>query len=423
MAGRHPMDKSWSRRQFLTRAAGGAIAVPSLAAVLAACAKPEDSTGGTSSGSAATEIPIATLEKPVELPVTMDPIAADTPIESGPLVIYNWADYIHKKVVAEFEEEFGVDVEITTFNNMEEGIQKVANGQVTPDVFFPTVGYLRRLVDRDLVLPLQHELIPNMLASVWPTYSDPGPYYDLGWNYSVPYTIYTWGVAYRRDRVSDEDAAAQGWEALWNPEYAGSISLYDSYGDAIAVTILRNGSLDVNTGDPALIEAAKTSILETINENQARLTINGVYAKIPAGDFTVAEAWSGDIVGAQWYLPKGTGTDVLGYWRPETGQTMIGNDSLVVPAGATRPRLAHEFINFMLDDKHGTDNFVNWNGYQPPFVSIEPDALIDGGVVPANLSDAVVTEDMFKDDLTPVELAPDVDALWLEAWTEIKAGA
>jgi spermidine/putrescine transport system substrate-binding protein len=266
MAGRHPMENRWSRRQFLGKAAGGAIAVPSLAAILAACSKPEDSTSGDSSGSGTTEIPIATLEQPVELPVTMDPIAADTPMESGPLVLYNWADYIHKKVVAEFEEEFGVDVEITTFNNMEEGIQKVANAQVTPDVFVPTPGYLRRLVDQDLVWPLQHELIPNMLSSVWPSYSDPGPYYDLAWNYSVPYTIYTWGVAYRRDRLSDEDAAAQGWDALWNPDYAGEISLYDSYGDTIAVTILRNGSLEVNTGDPALIDAAKVSILEAVND-------------------------------------------------------------------------------------------------------------------------------------------------------------
>ena len=290
-------------------------------------------------------------------------------------------------------------------------------------MFVPTPGYLRRLVEQDLLLPLQHELIPNMLSSVWPSYSDPGPYYDLNWNYSVPYTIYTWGVAYRRDRVSDDDIATQGWDALWNPEYAGAISLYDSYGDTIAVAILRNGSLDVNTGDPELIEQAKVAILETINENEARLTINGVYAKLPAGDFTVAEAWSGDIVGAQWYLPKGTGTDVLGYWRPDPGQTMIGNDLLTVPSAAKNPRLAHEFINFMLDEKHGTDNFVNWNGYQPPFVSIDPSTLIEDGVVPENLSLAVVTEDMFKEDLTPIELAPEVDALWLEAWTEIKAGA
>ena len=414
---RHPKDLS--RRQFLTRAGGAAIAMPSLAAILAACSKP----GTPSASGGASDIPIATLENPVTLPLNQEPIAASTPLESGPLVLYNWADYIYKKTVAEFEDQFGVQVDLTTFNNMEEGIQKVANGQVTPDVFVPTPGYVRRLVQQNLLQPLQHELIPNMEASVWPSYYNPGPYYDLGWNYTVPYTIYTWGVAYRRDRVSDDEAAAQGWEMLWNNEYADAISLYDSYGDTIAITILRNGSLDVNTGDPALIEAAKEAILQTINDNKARLTINGVYAKLPAGDYTVAEAWSGDIVGAQWYLPKGTGTDVLGFWRPETGKTMIGNDTLAIPTAAKSPRLAHEFINFFLDKKHGYDNFVNWNGYQPPFTSIDPATLIADGVVPENLASAVVTEDMFKKDLTPYELTPTVDLEWQDAWTTITSGA
>jgi spermidine/putrescine transport system substrate-binding protein len=418
---RHPKDMS--RRQFLTRAGGAAIAVPSLAAILAACSKP----GSPSEGSGTGDIPIATLDNPVELPAG-DPISADTAIEPGPLVLYNWDDYIYKKVVAEFEEQFNTKVEITTFQNLEEGIQKVVNGQVTPDVFVPTPGYLRRLVAQNLLQPLNHDLIPNM-SNVWPSYSNPGPYYDLNWHYTVPYTIYTWGVAYRRDRLgadlaaSDDSAAQQGWDALWNPDYAGSISLYDSYGDTIAITILRNGSLDVNSGDPAVIDAAKEAILQTINDNQARLTINGVYAKLPAGDYTVAEAWSGDIVGAKWYLPKDTSRDVLGYWRPENGKTMIGNDLLVIPASSQSPRLAHEFINFMLDEKHGYDNFVDWNGYQPPFTSIDPSSLIDKGVVPEQLGSAVVTEDMFKVDLTPYELTPEVDQMWLAAWDEIKAGA
>jgi len=415
---RHPKDMS--RRQFLTRAGGAAIAMPSLAAILAACSKP--SVAGGDTGSAAGDIPIATPQAPVELPLTQDPIPADTPMESGPVVLYNWADYIYKKDVAEFEDKFGVNVDITTFNNMEEGIAKVSNGQVTPDVFVPTPGYLRRLVENDLVQPLQHELIPNM-ANVWPVYSDPGPYYDLKWHYTVPYTIYTWGVAYRRDRVSDDELAAQGWDALWNHDYAGEISLYDSYGDTIAITILRDGSLDVNSCDPATITAAKDAILQTINDNQARLTINGVYAKIPAGDYTVAESWSGDIVGAQWYLPKGTTWDVLGYWKPEDGKTMIGNDLLAIPKSSKNPRLAHEFINFFLDEKIGYDNFSNWNGYQPPLTSIDPDTLIQKGLLPKQLSSAVVTEEMFKTDLTPIELVPSCDQIWLDAWTEIKAGA
>jgi spermidine/putrescine transport system substrate-binding protein len=326
------------------------------------------------------------------------------------------------KDVHAFEDKFQVKVDVTTFNNLEEGIAKVVNDQVTPDVFVPTPGYLRKLVAQDLLQPLQHELIPNM-ANVWPSYSDPGPYYDLKWNYSVPYTIYVWGVAYRRDRVDDDALAQQGWNALWNHDYAGAISLYDSYGDTIAITILRNGSTDVNTCDESLVTAAKEAIIQTINDNDARLTINGVYAKLPAGDFTVAEAWSGDIVGAQWYLPKGTSTDVLGYWRPDMSQDMIGNDLLVIPASAKNPRLAHEFINYFLDDKVGTDNFVNWNGYQPPFNSIDPSTLIDKGIVPKQLDQAVVTEDMFTQGLTPYELTPDCQRLWTDAWDEITSGA
>src|SRR5262249_9964680 len=170
------------------------------------------------------------------------------------------------------------------------------------------------------------------------------------------------------------------------------------------------------------ITQAKQEIEQTIADNDARLTINGVYAKLPAGGFTVAEAWSGDIVGGQNYLPNGVSWDVLGYWRPENGKTMISNDLLAVPTSAKNPRLAHEFINFFLDDKIGTDNFVNWNGYQPPFTSIDPSTLVEKGIVAPNLASAVVTEDMFKTDLTPIELSPECDQMWLDAWAEIKAG-
>jgi spermidine/putrescine transport system substrate-binding protein len=412
---RHPKDLS--RRDFLIRAGGTTLALPTMAAILDACSKP----GTVSPGSGtSTDIPIATLQNPVELPLTGEPIPADTPMESGPLILYNWDAYIYKADIKKFEEKFGVDVEIPIFQNLEEGIQKLVNGQVTPDVFVPTPSLLRRLVAKDLLQPLQHELLPNM-SNVWPSYSDPGPYYDLKWHYSVPYTIYVWGVAYRRDRVKDEDIAAQGWNALWNHDYAGQISLYDSYGDTMAITILRDGSPDVNSCDPNVITRVKEEILQTINDNSARLTINGIYAKLPAGAFTVGEAWSGDIVGAQWYLANGATVDDLGYWRPDMSQDMIGNDLFVIPASAKNPRLAHEFINFFLDDKIGTENFTDWNGYQPPFNSIDPETLVSKGIVPKSLTQAVVTEDMFKQGLTPYELPPECEQMWLDAWTEIKA--
>ena len=66
------------------------------------------------------------------------PDPASTPIESGTLRVYNWDSYMYKKVLAVFEDQYKVKVEWTTFNNMEEGIQKLVAGQVQADVFFPT---------------------------------------------------------------------------------------------------------------------------------------------------------------------------------------------------------------------------------------------------------------------------------------------
>ncbi len=426
----HPRER-WtphlSRRDFLRRSAGAAIALPSLSAILAACGRPEEEggNGGTATGGATGATggrPLARPDSPVTLPMNGEPIPADTPIESGTLRIYNWSDYLYKKVINGFAEEYGVEVELTTYNNMEEGIQKMVAGQVQADVFFPTTDYVSRLVAADLIQPLNHELIPNLEANYWRSFWDPGPWYDVGWRYTVPYTIYTTGVAYRRDRLGDDEAAQLGYEMYFDPRFAGAVSYYDSYRDAIGQMLLRNGVLDPNTDDPAAIGAAKDAILRMINENDARLTINGTYSKLPEGEFSVSQAWSGDIVGAQWYLPKGTSSDVLGYWYPEDRRGLIGNDTITIPRVAENPRLAHEFLNFLLDEEWGYINFRDWNGYQPPMTSIDPDRLIAEGVVPETLPMAVVSEDMFTQGYVQGELTAEADELWLDAWSEIQAG-
>jgi len=419
---RHPMENRFSRRQFMRRAGGAAIALPTMSAILAACGKP-GTTSGDDGSSGSAERQIARPDDPVTLPLKGEPIPADTPIEAGAtLQVYNWDAYMYKKVLKDFEDEFGVTVEWTTFNNQEEGIQKLVSGQVKPDVFFSTIDYISRLVEKDLLLPLTHELLPNMESNVWPAFSNPGPFYDVGWQYTVPYTIYTTGVAYRRDRVDDASAAEQGYDLCWNADYSGAISYYDSYRDALGMALVRGGDMDPNTGDQASITAAKDSILQILNDYNGRLTINGTFAKLPEGEFTVSQAWSGDIVGAKWYLPKGTSEDVLGFWFPDDKVGLISNDTIVIPTTAQNPRLAHEFLNFFLDEVHGYENFASWNGYQPPFTSINPGKLISDKVVPPDLEKAVVTEEMFTKGLVPGELTPEVDQLWLDAWNEIQAG-
>jgi spermidine/putrescine transport system substrate-binding protein len=188
------------------------------------------------------------------------------------------------------------------------------------------------------------------------------------------------------------------------------------------MAMLRNGDTDPNTGDPAVIDEARDAVQQILNELQGKLTINGAYAKLPEGEYTVAQAWSGDMVGAQWYLPKGTGPEILGYWYPDNNIGLIGNDTITIPSTSQNPRLAHEFINFMLDSKYGYENFKDYVGYQPPFTTIDPDQLISDGVVPEGLNRAVVTEEMFKKGYVQGQLTAEVEDLWLDAWNQIQAG-
>jgi spermidine/putrescine transport system substrate-binding protein len=113
---------------------------------------------------------------------------------------------------------------------------------------------------------------------------------------------------------------------------------------------------------------------------------------------------------------------VLGYWFPDDNVGLIGNDTIVIPREAENPRLAHEFLNFLQDEKWGYINFTDFNGYQPPFRTIQPDTLIKDKVVPAALDRAVVTEDMFTQGLVQGQLKAEVDDLWLTAWNEIQTG-
>ena len=409
---RPPID----RRTFLRRAAGAAVAVPSMSAILAACARPGQLPEGV------TLIPPARPERPVTLPTYgRQPIPTDTPIEKGvTLKLYNWADYTYKKTLKAFEDKFGVTVEYTTFNNMEEGIQKISADQIRPDVFITDIDKLNKLVEAKLLQPLNHDLIPNLEAQVWPVYRN--PFYDQGWRYTIPYVTWTTGIGYRRDHISDDEMAQKGYNILWDPQYRGKTGIYDDYRTALGMALLRNGITDVNTGSEADLAAAADSLIEMINLTDARITINGAYALLPEDDIWAHQAWSGDMVGAQYYLPKGVSTDVLGYWYPPKRNGTVNNDTMTIPANAQNPVLAHAFLNFMSSKEYSFQNFADWVGYQPPQMSINPSSLIKDGVVPARMPDAVRDPRATSRPAAYSSSSTATDQLWFDAWDEVTSG-
>jgi spermidine/putrescine transport system substrate-binding protein len=210
---------TFTRRELLRRAAIAGVALPSLSAILAAC-------GGSATQAASSDasgaLALAAPDNPVTLPLYDDiPAVADgLKPEDGPLRVYNWNDYIYKKVLNKFHDQFGVEIEYTQFTEMSEAIGKIQNGVVDFDIFFPTIENLGKLVAAKLLQPINHSYLPNFGANIWPQLQS--PFYDTDARYSAPYMTWKTGIGYRTDQVPDPGTLSNPLDMFWDGKYAGT---------------------------------------------------------------------------------------------------------------------------------------------------------------------------------------------------------
>ena len=419
-----------SRRAFLRKSAGAALAVAGGAALLlpwgtAPSADPSASGGsGGSGGGSPSPAPfqIASPEHPRTLPLFDDnpAIASGLSYERGAtLQVYNWADYIWRRVVNNFAQHYGVKVQITTFDNSSEFLAHISSSDVSFDVTFPTPDLLGKLVAGKILQPLNHDYLPN-LTNVWPNLQS--PYYDVGSRYTVPYTVFTTGIGWRNDMVKvDIPAMSNPYDIYWDPTYRGKTFILDDYREAPAMVLLRNGIDDINTGDPTALKLVQDQLFQLTQRVNVKFDVND-YTELPEGSAAIHQAWSGDMVSAQYYLPKGGDVRTLSYWFPPTGKGVLGSDVIAIPKNAKNPALAHLFLNYMLDFKVAYANMVNFNGYQPPQIQLDPDRLVADGAVPKNLATTVVQPSDFDHGYLFAELPPATEALWNSVWLQFKAG-
>ncbi len=409
----HPRERRTTRRHFLFSSAGSVAALSGADALIRAAGALGAPLGAPIGPGG---IPLARRNFPVTLPIYSDnePIAGGKSPEKGPLNVFNWSDYVNPATVKRFEKAYGVKVKITTFENEEEALAKLTSGQASFDVWFATVDYLSRSVAGRLIQPLNHSYVPN-LKNVWPSLQS--PFYDVHSRYSVPYTVYTTGIAYRKDKVSP---APTGYDAFWNAKrYAGKVAILDDQREALAMALLHRGIQNVNTEDPKLVQAAGADLAKLTKLVNIKTNTTD-YTDVPTGAVWLAQGWSGDMAGAINYMPKGVPVSVVGYWRPNTG-AVVGSDMITVLRGAKNPVLAHHFLDYLLDAKHGVENF-SWLGYMPPLSVINPDKVIAQGYIPKNLGSTVVRESDFKKGISLLPLTTAGQSVWQNAWSTFKAG-
>jgi spermidine/putrescine transport system substrate-binding protein len=410
--------RTYSRREFIRLSGGMVVALPAVSSLLAACGD---------GGAVVDGVAIGTPSNPVTQPLIGEAIESGLEAESGPLRIYNWADYLSPDIIPRFTEETGIPIELTTYYNEEEAIRKLSAEPESFDVWFPVASTVGKAVAGELIQPLNHDYLPN-LGNAWPKFQD--PFYDQGAQYTVPYTVYQTGIGWRTDMVDSADIedADNPWDVFWNSDYRGVAGLYDDFRETLKVAMFRNGIEDPDGAGEADIEAAADALVELVDLVNIRYTIDGAYAGIPEGRFGVHHAWSGDMVAVPYYYPEDGDPTVSRYIWPARASNpagaQIANDTIAVVRGAEHPVAAHVFLNWMLDSDNALENF-GWVGYQPPMTSIDPETLVADEWVPEYLESAIVREEDFDNPNgnVPIQLDADTEALWLEAWSRVQGSA
>jgi spermidine/putrescine transport system substrate-binding protein len=401
-----------SRRSFLGRSAGAAALAALGGGALAGCAN--DLTGNGA-------VPLPRPNNPVRWPLFSDnaAIASNLAPEKGAtLQVYNWVAYVNQQCVDNFAKKYKCKVEVTTFNTMNEALSKLRSGLSFDVLMGATVDVLGQLIESKLVQPLNHSYISN-IGQAWPDFTN--PFYDQGWQYTVPYTIYTTGISWRKDLVHENPyTMANPWAMPWQAKYKGRVAILDDYRESISLGLMKNGIYNLNTTDFNQIALSRETLEELSSLVNVRID-NNDYTEVPDADTWIHHAWSGDMAAAEYYMPKGVPVDVVGYWFPTDGKGPVGNDTNVVLRSSASPVLAHLYVNYFLDLNNALNN-ISFNGYMQPITGVTPKVLVKEQILPPALISTVVLPSYFRKGIGEFQLPVDADALWQQAWLVVSNG-
>ena len=272
---------------------------------------------------------------------------------SNVLKLYLPGEYLGENVISDFEKQFGVRVIVENFDSNEMMYTKLMAGD-RYDVVIPSDYMIERLMKEDYLQKIDKSLIPNMENMDEAVL---GMSYDPDNDWSIPYFWGSVGLVYNHENVDPEVIEREGWDILRNTDYAGHIYIYDSERDSFMMAFKALG-YSMNTEDPDEINAAYEWLLQMNNTMSPVYVTDEVIDSMMNGYKDIAVVYSGD---ATVILDE---NEDMSFYMPSQG-TNIWCDAMVIPANAENPKLAHEFINYMLTYEAAFDN-TETVGYTSP---------------------------------------------------------
>ncbi len=321
--------------------------------------------------------------------------------------VYNWGEYISDgeegsmDVVSEFERLTGAKVNYTNFESNENMYSKLSGGGVSYDVIAPSDYMIERLIDEDMLLPLDYNNIPN-IELINEKYQH--LYFDPDQMYTVCFNVGTTVLIYNKTMVDEEP---EGWDVLWDEQYKGKVLMFNNPRDAFAIAQARL-SQDFNTvNEDEWIKAAEL-LAEQRDKVSPVYVMDEVFNLMESGEYAFATYYAGD------YLLMLENNEDLGYCYPQEGLNEF-YDAFCVHKCSQNKKGAEAFINFMHEPQVAFEN-CEYIYYHSPNITVEQneDSSLYGEAV--IYPEEELTTQFFKN------LPQNIIELENNLWTQIKSG-
>ncbi len=248
------------------------------------------------------------------------------------LTLYSWEDYVPPEVLADFEAETGIAVEIVTFGTQHEVVDSLQEAADRFDVIIVTGDIAGRLAELRLIAPLDRARVAN-LRHISPDF--------LGWSWdpenthTAPYDWGTTGLVYNSQRLP----APSSWSAFETADPARA-AIDGDWMVALGLGLKGLGS-SLNYRNDDELAAAAQLVARRVERGIPLMESVDLRDALVEGRIDLGMAYSGD---AAWALERNPD---LRFVIPEEGADLYV-DVLAVSRGSRQQAAANDLINYLL---------------------------------------------------------------------------
>ncbi|HEU5037058.1 MAG TPA: spermidine/putrescine ABC transporter substrate-binding protein [Nocardioides sp.] len=292
---------------------------------------------------AALKLPMFSVDGAKQDPATCT--ATDVSATDKSLVVSNWPAYIDPRrkessTFQEFQRRTGISVSYTDdVNDNAEFFAKVKNQMaacqpIDRDMIIMTDWMAARMIGLGWIQPLDPARIENVRKNLIEPLQ--GRQWDPDLTYHAPWQAGLTGIAYNASKVKEVRSFE---ELLTRDDLKGRMTLLTEMRDTMAF-MLRVVGADPDQFTDAEWSRAIERLREVVASGQVRsFTGNEYIQDLAAGNILACEAWSGDVIQAQFDNPD------IKFVAPEEGLSLWA-DNMMVPNLATHQANAEAWMNY-----------------------------------------------------------------------------